>query len=70
MLSSPPNQPFVFPEDHLAMTLATRAFQAAAVGSVDRGGEFAVTDVWTRAGSDWKLSLRYVSRPEAFPAKP
>ena len=47
-----------------------RAFHAATVGNLDRSGEFAVTDVWTRAGSDWKLTLRYVSRPEAFPAKP
>ena len=47
-----------------------RAFQEAAMGSRDRSGEFVVTDVWTRAGGDWKLSLRYLSRPEAPPAKP
>jgi hypothetical protein len=47
-----------------------RAFHEAALGSLERSGEFVITDVWTKAGSDWKLTLRYVSRPEAPAAKP
>jgi Domain of unknown function (DUF4440) len=41
--------------------------QATAGTTVDRSGEFAVVDVWTKDGDAWKLSGRYVARPD--PAK-
>jgi ketosteroid isomerase-like protein len=40
--------------------------QSAALGSagIERSGEFAVVDVWTKQGGDWKLSSRHLSRPD------
>jgi ketosteroid isomerase-like protein len=39
----------------------------ATVGAtVDHSGEFAVVDVWTKDGSSWKLSSRYLSRPDTI----
>jgi hypothetical protein len=32
--------------------------------TLDRSGEFAVLDVWTKDGDAWKLSARYLSRPD------
>jgi ketosteroid isomerase-like protein len=32
--------------------------------SVDRSGEFAIVDVWTKADGKWKLSTRHLGRPE------
>jgi ketosteroid isomerase-like protein len=40
----------------------------ATVGTtVDRSGEFAVVDIWTKDGKAWKLSSRYLSRPDTIP---
>jgi hypothetical protein len=40
-------------------------YRKATLGTtVDRSGEFAV-DVWTRNGDAWKLSARFLSRPDA-----
>ena len=39
---------------------------AVAGTSVDRSGEFAVVDVWTRDGDAWKLSARHLSRPDTL----
>jgi ketosteroid isomerase-like protein len=39
---------------------------AVAGASLDRSGEFAVVDVWTRDGDAWKLSARHLSRPDAL----
>ena len=36
----------------------------AGTAAMDRSGEFAVVDVWTKDGGDWKLSVRYLSRPD------
>ena len=37
----------------------------ATVGTtVDRSGEFAVVDVWTKDGNAWKLSARHTARPD------
>jgi len=40
-------------------------YRKATLGTtVDRSGEFAVVDVWTRNGDAWKLSARFLSRPD------
>ena len=36
----------------------------ATAGSVDRSGEFAVVDVWVKEGGNWRLTMRYQSRPD------
>jgi hypothetical protein len=38
--------------------------QAQVGATVDRSGEFAVVDVWTKDGDAWKLSARFLSRPD------
>jgi Domain of unknown function (DUF4440) len=38
--------------------------QATVGTTVDRSGEFVVVDVWTKDGESWKLSARYLSRPD------
>jgi len=40
--------------------------KAAAGATIDRSGEFAVVDIWTRDGDAWKLSSRYLSRPDTI----
>ena len=40
--------------------------KATAGTAIDHSGEFAVVDIWTRDGSAWKLSSRYLSRPDAI----
>ena len=40
--------------------------KATAGASLDRSGEFAVVDVWTKDGKAWKLSQRHLSRPDAL----
>jgi Domain of unknown function (DUF4440) len=40
--------------------------KATAGTTIDRSGEFAVVDIWTKDGSAWKLSSRYLSRPDAI----
>ncbi len=39
---------------------------AVAGTSVDRSGEFALVDVWTKDGDAWKLSARHLSRPDTL----
>jgi hypothetical protein len=39
-------------------------YREAMAGTVERRGEFAIVDVWVRDGSDWRLSMRYQSRPD------
>ena len=39
---------------------------AVAGTSLDRSGEFAVVDVWTKDGDAWKLSARHLSRPDVL----
>ena len=39
---------------------------ATAGTSLDRSGEFAVVDIWTRDGDAWKLSSRFLSRPDVL----
>jgi ketosteroid isomerase-like protein len=39
---------------------------AVAGTSLDRSGEFAVVDVWTKDGDAWKLSSRHLSRPDVL----
>lgn len=39
---------------------------AVAGTSVDRSGEFAVVDVWTKDGGAWRLSARHLSRPDTL----
>jgi hypothetical protein len=39
--------------------------KATAGATLDRSGEFAVVDIWTKVGDGWKLSSRYLSRPDA-----
>lgn len=34
------------------------------VGSKDRSGEFAITDIWVKDGKEQKLAARYASRPD------
>jgi len=34
--------------------------------ALDESGEFAVVDVWTKSGDAWKLSARFLSRPETL----
>ena len=36
----------------------------AGTSAIDRSGEFAVVDVWTKDGDSWKLSARHLSRPD------
>ena len=38
----------------------------AGTSGIDRSGEFAVVDVWTKDGSTWKLSARHLSRPDTL----
>jgi hypothetical protein len=39
--------------------------RTATVGAtIDRSGEFALVDVWTKDGDAWKLSQRHLSRPD------
>jgi ketosteroid isomerase-like protein len=40
--------------------------KASAGKTIDRSGEFAVVDIWTKDGNAWKLSSRYLSRPETI----
>lgn len=40
--------------------------KATAGTTIDRSGEFALVDVWTKDGSAWKLSSRYLSRPDTI----
>jgi Domain of unknown function (DUF4440) len=40
--------------------------KATAGTTIDRSGEFAVVDIWTKDGGAWKLSSRYLSRPDAI----
>ena len=57
--------------------LATRRFDdvvvvdftfraTATLGSKDRSGEFANTDVWLKQDGAWKLAARYSSRPDSL----
>ena len=39
---------------------------AVAGTTLDRSGEFAVVDVWTKDGNSWKLSSRHLSRPDTL----
>ena len=39
---------------------------AVAGSTLDRSGEFAVVDVWTKDGNTWKLSSRHLSRPDTL----
>ena len=42
----------------------------ATLGSQDRSGDFANTDVWVKESGVWKLVARYASRPDTLaPAK-
>jgi hypothetical protein len=38
----------------------------AGTSGIDRSGEFAVVDVWTKDGNTWKLSVRHLSRPDTL----
>lgn len=38
----------------------------AGTSAIDRSGEFAVVDVWTKDGNSWKLSARHLSRPDTL----
>jgi hypothetical protein len=40
--------------------------KATAGSSLDRSGEFAVVDIWTKDGDAWKLSARHLSRPDTL----
>jgi ketosteroid isomerase-like protein len=40
--------------------------KATAGTTLDRSGEFAVVDIWTKDGNAWKLSSRYLSRPDTI----
>ena len=40
--------------------------KATAGATVDRSGEFAVVDIWTKDDGTWKLSSRYLSRPDTI----
>ena len=39
---------------------------SAGTGGIDRSGEFAVVDIWTKDGDAWKLSVRHLSRPDTL----
>jgi uncharacterized protein DUF4440 len=39
---------------------------AVAGATVDRSGEFALVDVWTKDGDAWRLSARHLSRPDTL----
>jgi uncharacterized protein DUF4440 len=38
----------------------------AGTSAIDRSGEFAVVDIWTKDGGNWKLSARHLSRPDTL----
>lgn len=47
-------------------TVALQPNRTATAGTtLDRGGEFVVVDIWTKGGDGWKLSSRYLGRPDA-----
>jgi ketosteroid isomerase-like protein len=39
---------------------------AGKTSQIDRSGEFAVVDVWTKDGDTWRLSVRHLSRPDTI----
>jgi hypothetical protein len=41
-----------------------QSFRQAAVGGVDRSGEFVVVDTWVKDGDIWRLSMRVLARPD------
>lgn len=47
-----------------------QSFRKAELGSIDRSGEFAVVDTWVKEGSTWRLSMRFLSRPDPGVASP
>jgi len=45
-------------------------FRATAMlGTMERSGDFADTDVWVKEGGDWKLVARYAGRPDTLAPK-
>jgi hypothetical protein len=42
----------------------------AALGTVERSGDFANTDVWVKQDGAWKLAARYSSRPDSLAPAP
>jgi hypothetical protein len=68
-------QSFISLESFEVRNLSARAFGSVVVvnfgllrkltvGTRDRSGEFAITDVWLKDGKDYKLAARYASRPD------
>jgi hypothetical protein len=41
-----------------------QSLRAATLGPTDRSGEFAVVDTWVKQGDTWRLSIRYLGRPD------
>jgi hypothetical protein len=47
-----------------------QSLRKAELGSIDRSGEFAVVDTWIKDGDAWRLSMRFLARPDPGIAKP
>ena len=45
--------------------VASRYEQVATYGSVERGGTYAISDVWVRRDDRWQLTLRHSTRRSA-----
>lgn len=41
-----------------------QSYRTAALGSIDRSGEFVVVDTWVKDGDAWRLSMRFLARPD------
>jgi hypothetical protein len=41
-----------------------QSLRSAALGSLDRSGEFVVVDTWVKDGDTWLLSMRFLARPD------
>ena len=52
--------------DKIAAVRLQPNHSATAGTTLDRSGEFSVVDIWSRDGDTWKLSARYLSRPDSI----
>lgn len=47
-----------------------QSLRRAEMGKVDLSGEFVVVDTWVKDGDAWRLSIRFLARPDPGIAKP
>ena len=47
-----------------AAVVRFQSLRSAALGTLDRSGEFVVVDTWVKDGDAWRLSMRFLARPD------